>query len=277
VIPFLAIFGGIALDAAWNSKAIPLKAFVALAFLAAATSALPVMRPWEYFNEAVGGAANGYRYFDDEGIDLSERTKEMARYYREVLQPGGEIPYIDYFTTLVVMRGRGLDCVGCDPRRDETKLMSMSPVTSGTILQDAKFMSRRLWWDAPALRAATPVARFGNLLVYRGTFALSGKQAAALYFAGVSKIFAEKPDLEKAELLLSQSAAIDPSAFFVNIQLGNLLLRRGSREEALRAYMAALDHAPNDPTLRQSIQKQIKRVSVEGLDQIPELRNPSLE
>ncbi len=93
-IPLLAILGGTASDAAGTSKAIVLKALVAVAFLAAAASALPVMRPWEYYNEAVGGATNGYRYFDDEGVDLSQRTKEMARYYREVLQPAGEVPYI---------------------------------------------------------------------------------------------------------------------------------------------------------------------------------------
>jgi len=275
VIPLLAILGGIASHAAQTSKAITLKAIVALAFLAAAASALPVLRPWEYFNEAVGGPSNGYRYFDDEGVDLSQRTKEMARYYREVVRPAGEIPYIDYFTTFIAMRGRGLDCVGCDPKRDEARLMS--PEASGTIMEDAKFMSRRLWWDAPALRAATPVARFGNLLVFRGTYALPGKQAGALYFAGLSKIFAEKPDLEKAERLMSKSAAIDPNAFFVNIELGNLCLKRGSREDALRAYAAALDHAPNDPALRQALREQIKRVSVEALEQVPELRDPDLE
>src|SRR5216683_2088841 len=109
-IPLLAILGGTASDAAGTSKAIVLKALVAVAFLAAAASALPVMRPWEYYNEAVGGATNGYRYFDDEGVDLSQRTKEMARYYREVLQPAGEVPYIDYEATTVTLRGRGLDC-----------------------------------------------------------------------------------------------------------------------------------------------------------------------
>src|SRR5258708_840457 len=112
VVSLLAIMGGIVSDVALTSKAITLKGVVALALLAAAVSALPVMRPWEYYNEAVGGAANAYRYFDDEGVDLSERTKEMARYYREVLQPTGEIPYIDYFATYVTMRGRGLNCVG---------------------------------------------------------------------------------------------------------------------------------------------------------------------
>ncbi len=274
-IPLLAILGGTASDAAGTSKAIVLKALVAVAFLAAAASALPVMRPWEYYNEAVGGATNGYRYFDDEGVDLSQRTKEMARYYREVLQPAGEVPYIDYEATTVTLRARGLDWVGRDPNRDQARLTS--PLWSGTIIEDAKFMSRRLWWDAAALRAATSTARFGNLLVFRGNFLLPGKQATTLYYAARSQIFTEKPDLEEAERLLKQSAALDPDAFFANIELGNVCLRRGSREDALRAYTAALQHGPNDSALRQAIQEQIKRVSIEALDQIPELRDPNLE
>jgi len=274
-IPLLAILGGTASDAAGTSKAIVLKALVAVAFLAAAASALPVMRPWEYYNEAVGGATNGYRYFDDEGVDLSQRTKEMARYYREVLQPAGEVPYIDYEATTVTLRARGLDWVGRDPNRDQARLTS--PLWSGTIIEDAKFMSRRLWWDAAALRAATSTARFGNLLVFRGNFLLPGKQATTLYYAARSQIFTEKPDLEEAERLLKQSAALDPDAFFANIELGNVCLRRGFREDALRAYTAALQHGPNDSALRQAIQEQIKRVSIEALDQIPELRDPNLE
>lgn len=274
-IPLLAILGGIASDAAGNSKGIALKALVAVAFLAAAASALPVMRPWEYYNEAVGGATNGYRYFDDEGVDLSQRTKEMARYYREVLQPAGEVPYIDYEATTVTLRARGLDWVGRDPKRDQTRLTS--PLWSGTIIEDAKFVSRRLWWDAAALRGATPTARFGNLLVFRGNFLLPGKQATALYYAARSKIYTEKPDLEEAERLQKQSAALDPDAFFANIELGNVCLRRRSREDSLRAYTAALQHGPNDSALRQAIQEQIKRVSMDALDQIPELRDPNLE
>jgi hypothetical protein len=59
--------------------------------------------------------------------------------------------------------------------------------------------------------------------------------------------------------------------------LGNLLLRRGAREDALHAYSEALQHAPNDAVLRHSIEEQIKRVSFEPLDRVPELRNPFLE
>jgi hypothetical protein len=76
---------------------------------------------------------------------------------------------------------------------------------------------------------------------------------------------------------LRQSLALDPSAFFAHIELGNLLLRRGARENAAHAYSEALQHAPNDAVLRHSIEEQIKRVSFEPLDRVPELRNPFLE
>lgn len=276
VVPLLAILAGMATHAALTSKVKALKVIVAFSFLGAVASALPVMRPWEYFNEIVGGGKNGYLYFDDEGVDLGQRTKEMARYYREVLQPVGELPYESYMVSYTTERARGLDWVGQDPKRDQARLTS--PVWSGTILLDAKFLDKKLWWDDAALRAATPIARFGNLFVFRGAFALPGKQAATLYFAGIRKIYlADTLDLELGERLLRQSAEIDPSAFFVNIELGNVRLRRGSREEALHAYTAALEHAPNDRVLRDSIQEQIQRVSTKPLDEISPLRNPSAE
>ncbi|MGA2098957.1 MAG: hypothetical protein ABSH39_21920 [Candidatus Acidiferrum sp.] len=47
--------------------------------------------------------------------------------------------------------------------------------------------------------------------------------APGFYFAAESKIHAEKKDFQKAEDLLSLSIALDPSAFFVHIELANLL------------------------------------------------------
>ena len=63
----------------------------------------------------------------------------------------------------------------------------------------------------------------------------------------------------------------------MHIEIGNLCLNRGSREEALRAYNEALNYAPDLPFFRQPIRDQIRRVSIENLPQIPPLRNPELE
>jgi tetratricopeptide (TPR) repeat protein len=168
---------------------------------------------------------------------------------------------------------RHLDWLGRDIKRDDARLNS--PIFSGTILADARFLGKKPFWDTPSLRNAAPSARFGNLLVFRGTFPsyLAGK----FYFDALSKIYTEKPELEAAEQLLRQSLAADPSAFFVDIQLGNICVRRGSRDCASRAYSDALQHAPNDPQLRGLIEAQIKRVSSEPLNQIPDLRDPFME
>jgi len=121
------------------------------------------------------------------------------------------------------------------------------------------------------------VARFGNLFVYHGTFLSPADAAATLYFHGIAKVYADKPDLVAAEEAFRQSAQMDPSGFFVNIELGNLLLKRGAREEALRAYSDALKSAPNDPVVRVPIEKQIARFAGPQSAQIPPLRNPFLE
>ncbi len=133
------------------------------------------------------------------------------------------------------------------------------------------------FWDRSALRQATPAARFGNLFVYRGTFLLPGDAAAALYFHGIAKVYADKPDLDAAEQAFRQSLELDPTAFFVNIELGNLLLKRGAREPALLAYSDALKRAPEDQLFRQPIEQQIARFGDPSFLEIPPLRNPFLE
>jgi tetratricopeptide (TPR) repeat protein len=115
------------------------------------------------------------------------------------------------------------------------------------------------------------------MLVFRGTFDMRGRLARNLYSLGIVRAYAEKPDLEGAERLLRESAAADPRAFFVHIELGNIYMKHGSRDAALQAYESALEHAPDDPLLRRSIQDQIRLISTQPLDQSPPLRNPALE
>ena len=77
--------------------------------------------------------------------------------------------------------------------------------------------------------------------------------------------------------MLRQSVVLDPTAFFVHIELGNVYLKQGSRENALQAYSNALHYAPDDPMLRQAIQAQIERISVQHSTDIESLRDPFLE
>lgn len=276
VVVLLAIFGGCAIQAAFTSRSMFLKAAVATTLVVAAASAVPVMRPWEYFNEIVGGTQNAYRYFSDEGVDLGQRGKELAAYYHRVLEPAGEVPILEYGPIgQPEEMARRLDWVGRNPKRDENRFNT--PIFSGTVVIDARFLGKKPYWDSAALRHVSPIARFGNLMIFRGTFSCNALLAQGCYEDAISKIYSETPDWEAAERSLRNSVNLDPSAFFVFIDLGNVCLKRGAREEALAAYTNALQHTPESSGFRPAIEEQIRKVSSQPLNQVPELRDPFLE
>jgi len=275
VVVLLSVFAGISFAVALSAKTPQFKIFVPLAFVAAALSALPQMRPWEYFNEFAGGTSNAYKYFSDEGVDLGQRTKELARFYTRELQPTRVRPDCVYNFSDEEMYGRGIDCFGSDKVHDRP--LEALPERSGTILTSPYFLIPTSYWDRPALREAQPTKRFGNLLVFQGTFYLPGHAAAALYSQGIDYTFGEKPDDAAAEKVFRRSVELDPSAYFVHIQLGNLYLKRGSREQSVHAYSDALKYAPDEPQLRSALQNQIQRVGRDPLAGVTPLRDPNME
>jgi tetratricopeptide (TPR) repeat protein len=274
VVVLLSVLAGMSFAVALSTKTRQLKIFVALAFVAA-LSALPHIRPWEYFNEFAGGTSNAYKYFSDEGVDLGQRTKELARFYKRELQPARLRPDCLYSFSEEEMYARGIDCFGSDKAHDRP--LEALPERSGTIFIAPMYLFRRSYWDRPALREAQPARRFGNLFVVQGTFYLPGQAAAALYWQGVDDILGEKPDEAEAEKAFRRSVELDPSAYFVHIELGNLYLKHGSREQSVRAYSEALRYAPDEPLLRSALQNQIERVSRDPLAGVTPLRDPYME
>jgi len=276
VMVLLAILGGLGMQFVFSSKSAALKVAGGISLAIAALSAVPVMRPWEYFNEIIGGASRAYLYFSDEGVDLGQRVKELADYDHRVIEPSGEVPVIFYGpVSEVEEKRRGIDWLGQDTKRDQARLESAT--FSGTVILDARFLGRHPFWDIAALRGATPAARFGNLVVFRGTCTCGPILAGTLYEESLTEIFASKPDWATAERLLRQSVALDPTAFFVHIELGNVYLTQGRNDDALRAYSDALKYAPNDSKLRRPIEAQIQRMSAVPSDRIDPLRDPFLE
>ncbi len=277
IVPPLAVLGSLAIYQALQQKSYFLRGVVAVALIGALLSAIPVTRPWEYYNEIVG-TTNAYRYFDDEGIDLSLRTKEVVEYYNQNLKPRGEIPYVFYFSPRTEWRRRGLDWVGKEPERDNEKIFTDQ--VSGTFIIGAFELSPKLFWDfGKHFREAEPLARIGNVFVFQGTFPGSrAAQSYALYNRAVySKIYTPEPDIESGIKMLSQSVELDPKAFFVALELGNQYLKSGNRNEAVKAYQTARENAPTTDEISELLAGQIERVRTEPLEQIQPLRNPGLE
>ena len=114
-------------------------------------------------------------------------------------------------------------------------------------------------------------------MIYRGTFALPGPRANRFSESALEAEYSDQPDLAKAEQLLTKALEISPKVYYRWIELGNILIQRGARDEAVRAYENAAKYLPAGDDMSGAIQKQIQRVSRENLKSVPALRNPVLE
>lgn len=275
LVPLLALFGGTALSKAIETKSPPLRGLAALALVAALVSAIPVLRPWEYYNELIGGGANAYRYFNDEGVDLAQRRLELVQYYNEVLKPSGERPYISYNVNRQEMQRREIHWMGESPR--DFDALEASDTVTATFLVGAVHLAPAAYWDKAALRKVQPAARFGNLFVFRGTFPAGWVKGPKLFYRALELLYGPQPDEAKAEKLLVESMESDPTAFFVALELGNRRAKHGLRDEAIRAYEVARTNAPPGNRIIELLTRQIERVSKEPPESVPPLRNPFFE
>ena len=271
VVPPLALLGALAIKTAFAGNARWLRGAAALAVAAALLSALPVLRPWEYYNELVGGARNAHRYFNDEGLDLGQRTEELVRYYETHLRPAGEIPFDEYGLSKRERERRALQTQSWDDEEPDTN------VIRGTVFFNAGDLAPHRIFDFTAFRQARPVARYGNLLIYRGEFHLPWLRASKRLWRAMDALYSQNRDAAKAEQLLTEAVALYPQAYPAALELGNLLLERGARAEAINAYQIAKTYAPADEEIVGLLARQIERVETATSGSVPPLRNPWLE
>jgi tetratricopeptide (TPR) repeat protein len=279
VLPSIAVAGAAALAIAWKRKSRALLAGITLATIVAMASAIPVLRPWEYYNELVGGADNAWRHLSDESMESGQRTKELAAYYHRYLQPKGEIPYVEYSESYPEDDRRGIPSMQAQWKaHPET---DTSDVVSGTIMIAAAMLApgqhSDFILDYTPLLATQPVQRYGNLMIFRGTFTLAGPRALRLADRALDAEYSATPDLEKAELLLSRSLEANPKVYYRWIEMGNIRLQRGKRDDAVRAYENARANAPAGDEIIPLLTRQVQRVSQEDLKSVAPLRNPILE
>lgn len=274
VFPPLALLGAVTVKAVLAGKSRTLRGMAALAALAALVSAIPVMRPWEYYNELAGGAENAYRYFNDEGLDLGQRSLELLRYYDEHLREAGEIPYDEYRLFDEERKRRG---IRVHSWKSEDGAGDESDNVSGTFFMNAASLAPKRIYDYAAFRSAEPVARFGNLFVFRGTFHLPWLRSSNLSVRALEAIYSPANDVVTGERLLTESVELYPKAWGVALELGNLLAKRGARAEAIRAYEIARKNTPPGDAIIELLTRQIERVSKEPPESVPPLRNPWAE
>jgi len=269
VIVVAAVLAAIAVQHALGHASRVYRVGVAVASLAAIVSAWPRMRPWEYYNELVGGSSEAWRYFSDDGLDNTQRVRELARYYAEHVRGSGRRVYDFYGVPAEEMEARKLTF---DALEEDT---GEPDVLSGTLFIGTREMSPRPSYDLEVFRRATPAARFGNLLVFEGEFHIPWLRAARLW----SRVDAAQAaaDTDTAAKLLEEIAAIYPEDIRASFELGNLLIERGAPLRAKAAYQRALDYTPENNTITVSLERQIQELSHGEPSSVGPLRNPWLE
>lgn len=270
VFPALAALAGAAAADLWGRDR-RIRVAVAGLFAIATASALLVPRPWEFHNLLAGGTADAWKLFNNEGIDLGQRSLELVQYEREVLRPKAEIPFVTYpmapeQSARLGLRGRAWESA------------DGSGTLTGTFLISAVEVAPSRAWDYEPFRRVEPIDRRGNLLVYRGTFRLPWLKAQGLYFEGLSLAHGPWRNAAKARDRFAEAARLHPGAFAAALELGNLEMELGRPREAVAAWEAALAAVPeDDEAVRAALRDRIDRLRRAPGDPPRPIRNPWLE
>lgn len=278
LLPLLAVLGALAVAYAIEHRSVGWRVGVGLASVAALIAALPVIRPWEYFNELVGSPADSYRYFNDEGVDLCQRSGELTAYYKKHLEPTGEVPFIWYGMRRSEKERYKIHWVGEKPDEDSSRYQSVW--VTGTFLMPSSRLSPNLYDkddEIAVFRKVKPTTRMGNLLIYRGRFYLPNERAYWLGGKGYKALYYNsKPDTTEAIRYIAAAVALYPKNPIVDWDLGNFYVRRNARPEAIHAFELARTYCI-DQEMKQLLTDHINRLRTGDLRKIPILRNPATE
>ena len=255
-------------------------ALVAVPYVAAFAMTIREPSAWEYHNELVGGTANAYKYFDNEGLGLGQRYPQLRDYYHRVIAPSG-LPLYSRFAPEEILRAdriayrrqvETLDDTNVDGRLTGWFVMGM-----GNLLP----VPQADWDPKRDLKGRVLVARFGPIGVWKGTQNDPRGRAGAMGSRVFDYIYKENGrDWAKVALRLEEALKVLPMAVPGYFELGNAYLRLGRREDAIRAYngMFVQKQMPIDPLVAKQVHAQIDALKAgTPLAQLKPLRNPWLE
>ncbi len=269
-VPLLAVCAAAGAWFLWCSPTVWLRAVPVVALLWIAATVLPQRRIWEYHNVLAGGSANAWRGFSNESVDLGQRTPEFIAFYKSHIAPAPVM--VGYWALPELLQANGVK--RWEPKPEEVGNGELK----GWLCLRAPDVALRDWYKMPTMRNVQPTARFGNLLLYHGEFALPRVAASILSFRALFYMDKAGEDKKLLERYLLRSIALDPTYTPAAIELGNFALGRRETGEALQWYELARKDAAGEPDVLVDIEREIALVkaSPPGAVVAP-LRNPSKE
>jgi Dolichyl-phosphate-mannose-protein mannosyltransferase len=269
VVPLLTVCAAVAAWFLWLSPMLWWRAVPIAAMLWIAVTVLPQRRIWEYHNALAGGSQNAWRSFDNESVDLGQRTGEFVAFYKTNIAPAPVM--IAYWALHEQLMAGGVKV--WEPQPQEVSDGNLS----GWLCLQAPDVALRDWHQMPTLRNVQPAARFGNLFLYHGTFALPRVAAGILRFRALHGMDQVGTDRKLVEQYLLKSIALDPDFAPAAIELGNFALGRREIGQALHWYELARKDAADQPDILVDVERQIQRVKSAPPGTVAPLRNPDKE
>ena len=268
-VPLLAVCAAVG---AWYLLRSPIlwrRTVAVAAMLWIAVTVLPQRRIWEYHNVLAGGSQSAWQGFDNDSVDLGQRTDEFIAFYKSHVAPAPVM--VDYWALEEQLKAGGVKV--WEPQPEEIG----NGEVKGWLCLRAPSVALRDWYEMPSMRNVQPTARFGNLLLYQGDFYLPRVAASILRFRGLHMLDRAGADKKLAERYLLRTIELDPESEVTAIELGNFALGRGETEQALHWYELARKDAVHDPDVLVDVERQIQLVKSDPGGMVPPLRNPVKE
>lgn len=268
-IPLLAVPAAVCLAWCVSQRQRWLHAVPAVALLLIAVPVLPQRRIWEYHNVLAGGSYNAWKNFDNESVDLGQRSDELMTYFQQHISPAE--PFWAYWS----LRQQET-LAGLHPWRPTPEQVADGHLTGWFVFRMSGLADRN-WQNIEVFRDVQPTSRIGNAAIYRGTFYLPKVAGGILIGEGMHELDVQNGDMVKAELYLKRGVAMNPETPNALIELGNFALRRKDKPEALRLYRAAVVAEKDSAQVRQLIAEHIALVEQHPIGEVAAMRRPSLE
>ena len=237
--------GGLAAMAARNRRWAWAGAALVLAHIGSALTVFP--NSMAYANEAWGGPKNLHNLLSDANVDWAQQLIQVKEWQDR--HPGEECWFAYFASPVIDPAVYGIHCHVL-PNPDTGWLGGseiVPPVIGGNVLLSAGDLSGCEWSSS----LLNPYTVFQSLkpdemidygvLVYRGTFHVNRAAAQSRVQHAYELMRAHRP--EEALSMAREAAQLDPEGVDAQYALGNVSARLGQKDEARKAWQAALASA----------------------------------
>lgn len=266
-VPLMAVFAAAAAVHLMEQRSATVRLLPLAALLLIALPTVGQRRIWEYHNLLVGGSGNAWKYFDNESVDVGQRSNELIAYYNATMRPAA--PLYGYWTMLEQREAEHIPLF--EPRPDDVK----DGYLDGWFITNLPQMPEENWKHVEIFKTLTPTARFGNAAVYHGRFYLPNLCGNILIGQSMRELYSkENGDRVKAEQYLRRGVQMNPENPSAFVELANFALERKDKAEALQMLQSAVKAETNSEAMRSFYLKCIANVRAGDLRRI---RRPNME